>query len=179
MACLALPSLHQLSQNQAIVFRKNVRGLIEADRKWTIFEYAIQRFVSKRLADRLQPRERGESATSSDSILQSFQKVLSTLARLGNNPSMVESAFAAGLAAVPKMAKGLELSPSSECTLKKLDEALNILERSRGTMKRSMLAACSACIAADGKVEVRELELLRVISDALGCPMPPVIQISW
>lgn len=176
MACLALPSLHQLSPNQAIAFRKNVRGLIEADRKWTIFEFAIQRFILKRLADGLQRKGRAELVKSSDSILQSFQKVLSILARLGNNASRVEMAFTAGLASVPKLAKGLQLSPSSECTLKTLDEALNVLERSQGTMKRSMLAACSACIAADGKVEVRELELLRVISDALGCPMPPILQ---
>ncbi len=176
MACLALPSLHQLSPNQAIAFRKNVRALIEADRKWTIFEFAIQRFISKRLADRLQRKNRVASAPTTQSMLQSFQTVLSTLARLGNETNTVEKAFAAGLAAVPNIAKGLQLSPSAECILKTLDEALNILEHSQGTMKRSMLAACSACIAADGKVEVRELELLRVISDALGCPMPPVLQ---
>jgi hypothetical protein len=109
-------------------------------------------------------------------MFESFQKVLSTLASLGNDASKIELAFSAGLAAVPKMVGGMKMAPGSKCTLKALDEALDVLELSSGTMKRSMLAAFSACIAADGTVDVRELELLRVISDALGCPMPPVIR---
>ena len=66
--------------------------------------------------------------------------------------------------------------PRQQCTLKGLDAALNVLEKSNGTKKREMLAAFSACIAADGKVELSELELLRVIADALGCPMPPIVE---
>jgi Zn-dependent protease with chaperone function len=178
MACLALPALHQLSPHQALLFRKNVRQLIEADRKWTVFEFAIQRFVSKRLADRLQRKSPKPSTSSHASLAASFQMVLSTLARMGSESDQAELAFAAGVQAVPGMASGMQLSPSSACTLKALDEALDVLERTQNVNKRSMLAAFSACIAADGKVEVRELELLRVISDALGCPMPPVIQTS-
>jgi hypothetical protein len=42
-------------------------------------------------------------------------------------------------------------------------------------LKKSVLEACAACIAADVRVTVEEGELLRVIADALDCPMPPLI----
>ncbi len=38
-----------------------------------------------------------------------------------------------------------------------------------------MLASFSACIAFDHKMSVEEAEILRVIADALGCPVPPVL----
>jgi hypothetical protein len=38
-----------------------------------------------------------------------------------------------------------------------------------------MLTAFSECIAFDQRATINEVELLRVISDALGCPMPPVL----
>ena len=42
-------------------------------------------------------------------------------------------------------------------------------------LKRSLLQACAACVSHDNQVTVQEGELLRAISDALGCPMPPLI----
>lgn len=174
VACLALPALSQLSPSQANAFRNNVRNLIEADSKWTVFEFAIQRFITKRLVRRLTD-SKTDDAPASGSQLQGFQTVLSTLAYLGSEASFVESAFSAGAAKVPKLSRGLVILPRDQCTLKTLDQALNGLEFARNADKRHMLTAFSACIAADGKVEVSELELLRVISDALGCPMPPVV----
>ena len=35
--------------------------------------------------------------------------------------------------------------------------------------------ACAACICVDGTVTIDEGELLRAVSDCLGCPMPPLI----
>jgi hypothetical protein len=45
---------------------------------------------------------------------------------------------------------------------------------SSGLMPADILA-CAACIGADGRVTVEEGELLRAISDSLGCPMPPLL----
>jgi Zn-dependent protease with chaperone function len=173
VACLALPALSQLSPSQANTFRNNVRNLIEADRKWTVFEFAIQRFITKRLVRRLTD-SKDAYAPAGGSLVESFQTVLSTLSHLGSEASFVESAFSAGAAKVPKLSRGISILPRDKCTLKSLDQALNVLELARNANKRDMLSAFSACIAADGKVEVSEMELLRVISDALGCPMPPV-----
>jgi hypothetical protein len=61
------------------------------------------------------------------------------------------------------------------CSLKELDKALNQLENVPPGWKRQMLESFAECIAADGHVTLGETDLFRIISDALGCPMPPII----
>ena len=39
----------------------------------------------------------------------------------------------------------------------------------------SIIEACAICIAADRKITVDEAELLRVVADSLGCPIPPLL----
>ncbi|MEQ1826646.1 MAG: M48 family metallopeptidase [Pirellula sp.] len=177
LACMALPALHQLSPEQVDSFRSLVRKLIEADRKWTVFEFGIQRYISKRLVRRLESRPVNRKSATSPSELKSFEMVLSFLAHLGSDSSFVQQAFTAGIHSAPKMTVGMTLVPRESCTLQAIDVALDVLEGTKNSHKRQMLEAFSACIAADGKVEVRELEILRIISDALGCPMPPVLQV--
>jgi len=41
-------------------------------------------------------------------------------------------------------------------------------------VKRAVIAAVTAAIAADGKVTIEESELLRAIAAALACPIPPI-----
>ena len=177
LACLALPALHQMSPNQILVFRKTVRALIEADRKWTIFEFAIQRFITKRLVNRLDDNAQSKDEPKSVlSLPTAFQVVLSALAYVGSEADDPANSFAVGVKNSQLFSKAATILPHQQCSLKALDAALNVLEKSNGAKKRDMLAAFSACIAADGKVELSELELLRVIADALGCPMPPILE---
>ena len=56
------------------------------------------------------------------------------------------------------------------------DAALAELAQASPNVKREMIAAVTACIAADGKVTVEESELLRAIAAVLGCPLPPVAE---
>jgi tellurite resistance protein len=42
-------------------------------------------------------------------------------------------------------------------------------------LKKRVLDACAACVAADGRITVEEAELLRTIASALGCPVPPLM----
>jgi Zn-dependent protease with chaperone function len=177
LACLALPALHQMSPNQVAIFRKTVLALIEADRIWTVFEFAIQRFITKRLVNRLVDIPQSKIDSKSElPIANAFQVVLSALAYVGSNADDPANSFAIGLNKSKLVYKSATILPREKCTLKSLDGALNVLEKANGTKKREMLEAFSACIAADGKVELSELELLRVIADALGCPMPPILQ---
>jgi hypothetical protein len=46
-------------------------------------------------------------------------------------------------------------------------------------IKKRVIEACAACIGADGRVTIEEAELLRVISDALDCPMPPLLSAEY
>ena len=62
-----------------------------------------------------------------------------------------------------------------QCNLKQLDQALDQLATAIPKLKRQMLLAFSACIASDDRVTIEEAEMLRVFADALGCPIPPII----
>jgi hypothetical protein len=65
--------------------------------------------------------------------------------------------------------------PESSCTLPQLDNALDGLGTASPGAKKEMLSAFAACIAADRQMAVQEAELLRVIADAMGCPVPPIL----
>jgi hypothetical protein len=64
------------------------------------------------------------------------------------------------------------------CTLKRLDLALDVLANATPKRTRNILNAFSECIVYDQRSTINEVELLRVISDALGCPMPPVLDLA-
>ncbi len=41
-------------------------------------------------------------------------------------------------------------------------------------LKKLVINACAATVSADGHLQRQEAELLRAISDGLGCPIPPL-----
>ncbi len=176
VVCLSLPALHQMSPPQVNTFRLTVRKLIEADRKWTLFEFAVQRFITKRLVQRLSSEHlKRASQPSLKEATKSFQVVLSSLAHAGGNSSDPSQAFRKGMEVVASQIAAMELLPRESCVLSELNLALDGLERVSPNIQRLMLDAFAECIAADKHVTLDETELLRVVSDALGCPMPPII----
>jgi tellurite resistance protein len=67
------------------------------------------------------------------------------------------------------------LYPSDDCHLDALDDALAELDDAAPQVKRLVLRAAVASIAADRQVTASEAELLRAISASLGVPMPPLL----
>jgi Zn-dependent protease with chaperone function/AraC-like DNA-binding protein len=175
-ACLALPALSQLSDRQSLSFRKLVKQLIEADYHWSFFEYAIHRFIDKRLANHATNLESGGSLTLA-ATQNAFGLILSTLAHLSSGEFGAARSFQAGLQAIQGSRLNIALSPREACNLKPFDSALGIIEKANLKARKQMLSAFCGCVAADGKATLREIELLRVVSDALGCPMPPILDL--
>jgi hypothetical protein len=176
-ACLALPALGQLSDRQSMDFRKLVKQLIEADRNWTFFEYAIHRFIDKRLANRSINSTR-DGSLSLYAVREAFGALLSTLAHLSSGDDGAVRSFQAGIQSIHADNLKLSLVTRDACTLNTFDSALNLLEKSSLQARKQLLQAFCACVAADGQATLKELELLRVISDALGCPMPPILDLQ-
>ncbi len=56
VACLALPALHQMSPAQTLEFQNTTNALIRIDNRTTLFEFAVSRFIAKRLVSRLKPQ---------------------------------------------------------------------------------------------------------------------------
>ena len=68
----------------------------------------------------------------------------------------------------------LKLVPKNKINLLNLDRSIEKLEKLRPTLKPQLLMACATSVAHDKKIDPVEVELLRVFSDILGCPIPPV-----
>lgn len=174
-ACLALPALHHMSPPQVLEFQNVAQSLIRIDKKTTLFEFALQRFIAKRVVARLrnEPQRRARQRPVRD-VESAFVVVLSTLASVGD-PSNIEAAFDVGLAALDVPLSNTSMLTRDALNLQLLDQSLDALAEASLQAKKSMLASFAACITADSHMSVQEGELLRVIADALGCPMPPIV----
>ncbi len=174
---LAVPALRQMSKAQVHDFLSGVKTLVEADRKLTIFEYALQRLLLRHLVtyflNQTPPPPR---YTVPLPLIEPTQVVLSALARAGeSSPERARNAFAAGVSALGWPDVRMELSVEESIDLTRLDAALQTLDGASRPLKKQILLACAACVGYDGQVTIEEGELLRAISDSIDCPMPPLI----
>ena len=179
LVSIALPALKGLSPAQRKAFGDDVLFLIKADQKVSLFEYAMHRLILKRLVDRLAHR-RGRSLQprTMARLAPAMSGLLSTLAQWGtSDEAQARRAFDLGAKMLPGKGARIDFLPRQKCGLQALDEGLDRLSGVGPAIKKSLLQACAACIAADGKATVEEAEILRVISDGLDCPMPPLVDL--
>jgi Zn-dependent protease with chaperone function len=172
---MAVPALRELSPTQYKTFKQNLDALIKADEKVELFEWMLRRTLARYVGPAKEQRSEGKVRYKSlNAVSDSCAVLLSTLAYIGHSDE--EGASRAFDQA--KQAMGLEdislLSPKA-CGHDPLDEALTTLTAVAPKAKRTLLRACCACVAADEQATIREVELLRLIADSLGCPMPPVL----
>lgn len=176
LAELAIPALRLLSPGQYEIFRKNVKRIVEADKKVSLFEYVIQRMLLRHLdptfKKMLVPPVRYNVI---DQVQVECFIILSILAWQSNaGTSIAEESFIRGIGALNIQGRPSILT-REKCGLSALDSALERLEMSSPQIKKKVLKACIACISADSLITVEEAELLRLIADSLDCPMPPFI----
>jgi len=169
----ASPALKRLSPRQYDEFRGAVETLVKADGKIDLREYAIQAMLFRALDAHFglaKPVRIHYYAVGG--VLQPAATALSTLAYAGqDNDEQARQAFESGMR---QLGEEAALLPKEQCTLANFDAALTELAKAAPKVKRPLVAACAACVAADGKVTLREAELLRAVAGTLGCPMPPL-----
>ena len=178
LATLALPALHQLSPAQYRGFCGLLQDLVESDATIELFEYALQRLVRRHLAPQYDdvPARTAAQYYALQPLRRDCAVLLSALALQGEGaPGDAETAFAQGTRRFGTAATGLHLLLAEECNLAQVDAALDRLALASPAIKRQVLNACAETVAADGRLQVREAELLRAIADALDCPLPPIL----
>jgi hypothetical protein len=99
--------------------------------------------------------------------------LVSAVAWAGSDEPEVEAAFLAGMSEYGKSEH--RLISQNELSLKRLDEALDHFENASMDDRKRLLQACARAAEHDGRLHVNEAELLRAISEAIDCPMPPMI----
>jgi hypothetical protein len=172
---LTIPALRALSPVQYDAFKHNVVELVKADEKMDLFEWTLQRILLRHLEPRFRKVHPPRVQYYSLNRLQSqCALLLSTLAYVGHaDRDQARDAFEQGLKHLT-IAR-TTIRPKDQCGFDTLDQALDVLAAVTPRLKRQVLTACAECISADKEVTVREAELLRAISDSLGCPMPPLL----
>ncbi len=173
---LATPALRRLSPAQFRQFVEDVRHLMEADNRVSLFEYALRRMLLRHLGPKFGWGQRPSASVSSPGPLAAPMGVLlSALARIGQTGADDQQrAYKMGVQALRWPVSLPPLLSDEQANLKAVDNALQTLSGATPSLKKPILEACASCIGADGRVTLEEGELLRAVADALDCPMPPI-----
>jgi Zn-dependent protease with chaperone function len=176
---LCLPALKRLSLGQFEEFENILNVLVSADGEIEVHEYALQHLVRRHL----EPEYRKRRPTVVQyyvikPLVPDLVVVLSVLAQAGNESADEASrAFQAGLSRL--QVSGVDPHPLelARANLAELDAALVRLAEATPALKRQILQGCVEAVAVDGRLMIREAELVRAIADALGCPLPPFLAV--
>jgi Zn-dependent protease with chaperone function len=176
---LALPALDALSRDDAAGLVQDLAALAAADGRSTVFEWAVQRIVRRRLAPALGEARRGAPrAHGVEDVQVELLEVLSVVAWLGaRDEAGAQAALDAGTAALEIRGRWRPL-PRDRVRASRLDAALARLDGASLGLKDRLLRACAACALADGRVVAAEAEVVRAVAASLGCPMPPLAPVA-
>ena len=168
---LAMPALRKLDQEERQALLTNVQKLVAADNRLSLFELALNTFLNRHLAPDAEHAVPVKHRNYR-SVLPAIERVLRLFARAGTaseeqSTKLFHEAMA-GFASEPAE------TTTSKVSINELREALEALSRLSPLLKPAIIDACGHCIMHDGKVDVREYELMRLVADQLDCPMPPL-----
>jgi len=174
---LALPGLRQMSKSQYQVFLEVVRQLINADSKVTLFEFALLKVLEYRLAGAFDDPKPAIKNLSPELVDRHLRSLLLAVAYAGNEEELKARAT---YGAVVKMYltpnDGSTPIPSrDEQSLELVGKTLDTLRQLAMRDRRRVFEAVAACVLFDDVVTLEEAELLRVITYALGMPLPPFL----
>jgi Zn-dependent protease with chaperone function len=172
---LSLPALKQMPPTVLTPFLATVDELVRADGRVSPFEYVLQTLLTRTLAVARAPGAVTVQIYSFNAVVDEIATILSVLAcASSSDPNFAASAFAAGAAQLKLIESQLRFRGESAADAGALDTALAKLASASLPIKQRTLVAAAHVVQADGRVLIAEFELLRAISAALDCPMPPV-----
>ncbi len=171
---LATASLRELSPKMYEQFRDNVHAFIHADDEVEPFEWALSHLLLHHLDQHFDKRKRPVvQYYALTALANPLSALLSTLAHMGHgSEEHARQAFGAGAA---ELDVPVTMLPASKSGLGLVDEALAALNTVAAQLKKKILLACAACIAADKTITIAEAEMFRAIASSLDCPIPPVL----
>ncbi len=169
---ISVAALRMSSASQYKSFRRLVKVLIESDQQLDLFEYTIQKILTRHLDSHFTPTKRkAVQIYAIDGVKNECQVLLSALAGVGHEALEEERrAFDAGATQI-RFRSGTPIQLQKDINLLHIDKALNGFAAVSPRVKRDLLVAAAHTVAADGYIEQKEMELLRAIADSLECPM--------
>ena len=178
---LSFPALKERPQGQIDFMMGLAERLVLMDGQIELFEYVLLRVLGNHLDEFHKPARRlpRPPALSGSATREALRDLFSILARHGHDdPHHAARAYQCGMQWLWGDKTGWpEFSIAAEWT-ELLDGALAYLWQLSGRSKRRVLEGLAAVIAYDGRVNVTEAELLRVVCASLDCPLPPLLSES-
>ncbi len=171
---LTVPALRTLSPRQYAQFQTDVKALIAADDRISLFEFALHHILIRHLEPQFgRPPQASIRHHRLERIEEECAVLLSALAYAGaSDDSEAQETFSEGSR---RLGRPLELRSREQAALSVVDQALRELAGSAPLLKAKILEAAVATVIADREITFAEGELLRAIADALDCPMPPFL----
>ncbi|HEV2665841.1 MAG TPA: M48 family metalloprotease, partial [Blastocatellia bacterium] len=173
---LTFPALRSLSPEDYSAFSRKLHAIIESDQQVDLFEFAIQKMISRHLDPYFKGAvKRNIRHTRLKPLASSCSILLSALAHAGHDaPEQAEAAFRQGCTTLGIPADDMHFLAVKECDLGRVNEALDELAQAAEGIRNLVLNAAVQVIAADGYLQIEEAELLRAIADSMGCAIPPL-----
>ena len=173
---LAIQTLRSLSAKQYAELTHNMQVLMAADGKLNLFEFVVNKLIGHHLGVVFNSRKQKTMIKSMDKVLPHAVMLLSLLAKSGHlNAEAARKAFAFGNQQLKYAGIQNPMGYQDKVAFKDLDRAFDILAIASPGIKRAVFDACCDCVLFDGKVAVREAELLRATASIMDIPVPPFI----
>ena len=167
---LTSPAMQSLSPTQAAELLQLVEALVAADKHVSRFEWIVAILVDAML-DRSGKASHRTTATI-NSIVPAVLSILSVTATAGTD-NRDEA-----IAAVATACRGLGIQPPErgleQVSIKSINAAVHDLRTLAFAERKRLLEAVVDVVAHDEKTTVDEAEMVRVVSEVLAVPMPPV-----
>ncbi len=174
---ISFPMLKLRPVAQLEFLRQLVLRLIEVDEQIELHEFCYYRILASQLGQSLATgRRQARPRASKKSMRQAAARLVRILAEQGNDSAeSIERAYRAGIAEFGDWAREFEVELAPDTTVAALDADLDTLAGLGGKSRERLVQAISRCIAHDGRLNLKEAELLRAVCATLNCPLPPVL----
>jgi Zn-dependent protease with chaperone function len=165
---LALPAIKSAAAEVQKELLAGLQAVIEADRRVSLHEFVVLTLVRLQLG-----AKPGKAERSIVQMRNEISLLLSLIAHAGTQADGAAKAFAAGTKQMGFA--DLPLMDRKALSLPAAAEALDKLRSLAPLAKGELVGALFAAVTADGKVRIAEAELMRLVSAALDCPLPPML----
>jgi hypothetical protein len=170
---IALPALKAASAEARRRFLATLELLVAADRRYTLFEFALVTILREHLKDDA-GRDVRPRYFKTEAVLNELRAVLSVLARAGaQSDASAREAFRHVMARFAR--EPGEPAGAEQCTIETLSRALHKLALLSPLLKQPVIEGCADCVIHDGEIHANEALLMQAIAESLDCPMPPLI----
>ena len=175
---IAFPMLRNRPESQMEFMLQLVRKLIELDGQIDLGEFCFYRILASHLGQAADPTANKDgNKVPRKKARDAAIDLIRIVADQGNEDrNASEHAYQAGTSSFGKWAAKRKEKIDDTQTVAVLDQSLDALRQMNSAGRKSMLQAVSNTITHDGKLTLREAELLRAICASLDCPLPPILQ---